>query len=170
MKTNQIVIGCMLFIFVMGCKSSSMALRSNSDTVQAGESTEGRSIKGSNGGETTDNNSGNAQTENVQGDSGSVSTDAAQYNGSTGANSVIQATGQASASSTDYSAMYAAIGMTEQQVAQLEAGMKRFMKTSTTTANGEMMGSVESERERQLKSILTDQQYKKYGDWKAENQ
>jgi hypothetical protein len=162
MKTVQVFTIFFLFVFLLGCKSSSMALRSNSDAVEG--NSDRPSTKGTRGGaggsETTDDGG------NARGDSGSVSADAAQYNGSTGGNDVILATEESDREPTDYTEMYTATGMTQDQIMELETAMKRFMKSATTRPNGEMMGTLESERERQLKTILSPQQFKKYAEWK----
>lgn len=163
MKTIGKVFGTLfLFMALLCCRSSSMALRSNADAKEG--NSDRPSTKGTKG---ATNGSGTiAEAGNAEGDSGSVSADAAQYNGTTGGNDVIFATEGSNREVVDYTEMYTATGMDQDQIAELETAMKKFMESTANRPNGEMMGTLESERERQLRSILTPEQFKKYVDWK----
>lgn len=87
---------------------------------------------------------------------------AAQVNGATGAMNNQLAKSSATKKFNDDSTLFNALGMTNEQMNAFKAAMNRFKKQQKTTASGEMMGSVESERNRQLKDILTADQYHKY--------
>ncbi|MUH34601.1 hypothetical protein D9O36_02000 [Zobellia amurskyensis] len=98
---------------------------------------------------------------------------AAQTNGSTGAMNNVQAT---RTSNTSYnsammnSSIYEEIGMTEDQITAYEAAMENFENKKRNAPNGEMLGSIESERTRQMKSILSEDQFETYQNWEFENQ
>lgn len=91
-------------------------------------------------------------------------------NGSTGGNANLYTNGtNAVASDIDYSEMYTAIEMTDNQIRDFETEMENFKNMQKNTANGEMMGTLSTERDRQLESILTSEQLEKYQDWKDAN-
>ncbi len=92
-------------------------------------------------------------------------------NGSTGANvNVNSASLKAPTSSEeDLSKMYEELKMTTDQINQLERAMDNFISKQRNSPNGKMMGTVASERQRQLKQILSDEQYAAYEKWKSRN-
>ncbi|WP_086478315.1 hypothetical protein [Arenibacter amylolyticus] len=92
-------------------------------------------------------------------------------NGSTGANvNVNSASLKAPTNSEeDLSKMYEELKMTTDQINQLERAMDNFISKQRNSPNGKMMGTVASERQRQLKQILSDEQYAAYEKWKSRN-
>lgn len=92
-------------------------------------------------------------------------------NGSTGANvNVNSASLKAPTNSEeDLSKMYEELKMTTVQINQLERAMDNFISKQRNSPNGKMMGTVASERQRQLKQILSDEQYAAYEKWKNRN-
>lgn len=92
-----------------------------------------------------------------------------QTNGSSGAMNNVQTFGENNTSSFDYDEMYSELEMTDDQISSFRAAMKDFQNKQVNTANGEMMGSIESERTRQLENILSEVQMVKYEKWQADN-
>jgi len=95
---------------------------------------------------------------------------AAQANGSTGAMNNVMAHSNTNSTSNEYADMFTKLEMSEEQISTFTAAMSRFKTQQSTTASGEMLGSVESERTRQLESILSSGQYAKYEEWLSNNQ
>ena len=58
----------------------------------------------------------------------------------------------------DYDQMFGALKMTDEQIRQFRMGMEKFQSRRVSTPNGEMLGTIESERDRQLENILTEEQ------------
>lgn len=92
------------------------------------------------------------------------------YNGSTGSNVNVNSeslevpiTGK-----EDYSKMYAQLKMTDDQIRQYENAIEEFERIQRKTPNGQMMGTVAGERQKQLKEILTSDQYRLYEQWKKD--
>ncbi|SHJ37585.1 hypothetical protein SAMN04488007_0135 [Maribacter aquivivus] len=71
---------------------------------------------------------------------------------------------------TEYSKMFTALEMSENQISIFKSSMERFKTKQANLASGEMLGSIESERTRQMESILSSAQYAKYEQWLADNQ
>lgn len=94
---------------------------------------------------------------------------AGQTNGSTGAMNNLQAVGGAKSHSFDYEQMYTDLEMTDEQIRSFRSAMEDFQEKQVNMPNGEMLGSIESERTRQLKDILSSEQFKKYSQWQADN-
>lgn len=92
----------------------------------------------------------------------------AQTSGSTGASNNLQMSNAAS-SSTDFEKLFSHLEMTEGQVNRFRKAMKDFQKKHKSNPNDEMMGSIEDQQDRQLKVILTQEQYGKYKAWKKSN-
>jgi hypothetical protein len=72
-------------------------------------------------------------------------------------------------SDEDLSEMYRKLHMTDSQIQNLEMAMEDFKKRQRSSPYGEMMGTLPSERERQLEDILTQQQLDAYEKWKSDN-
>ena len=87
---------------------------------------------------------------------------AAQANGSTGAMNNTLANISPNNSTDDYNSMFTALNMTDEQINTFNTAMNRFKKKQKNTASGEMLGSIESERTRQLENILSSEQFAKY--------
>ena len=87
---------------------------------------------------------------------------AAQANGSTGAMNNTLANISPNNSTDDYNSMFTALNMTDEQINTFNTAMDRFKKKQKNTASGEMLGSIESERTRQLENILSSEQFAKY--------
>ncbi|MUH38322.1 hypothetical protein D9O36_20935 [Zobellia amurskyensis] len=104
---------------------------------------------------------------------------AAQVNGSTGAMNNVQAsTGNGnvtnslrtnSSSSSMDNQMFTDLGMTDEQISAYKTAIEKFNSKKRNMANGDMLGSVESERSRQMKAILSDDQFTKFQNWEAKN-
>ena len=69
----------------------------------------------------------------------------------------------------DYLDMYSKLEMTDAQIQQFEGALTQFHTQQRNTPSGEMMGSLADERDRQLKEILSDDQYSTYESWKESN-
>ncbi|WP_149304946.1 hypothetical protein [Pareuzebyella sediminis] len=69
----------------------------------------------------------------------------------------------------DYSQMYIDLGMTDDQIRNFEMEMENFQSVQNNSPNGEMMGTLSTERDRQLENILTPEQFEEYQHWKEEN-
>lgn len=93
----------------------------------------------------------------------------AQTNGSTGAMNNVQANSTVKSPGLDYTQMYMDLEMNDDQIRTFRSAMEDFQKKRVNMPNGEMLGSMESERKRQLELILTDEQLAKYKDWQVEN-
>ncbi|WP_405384153.1 hypothetical protein [Maribacter sp. LLG6340-A2] len=87
---------------------------------------------------------------------------AAQANGSTGAMNNQMAKSNAKDGIANDQSMFTTLNMTNDQIKSYNAAMKRFKEQQKNRASGEIMGSIESERSRQLKDILTQEQYEMY--------
>ncbi|MEP2280326.1 hypothetical protein [Maribacter sp.] len=70
----------------------------------------------------------------------------------------------------EYATMFAKLEMSKEQISTFTSEMNRFKNKQANTASGEMLGSIESERTRQLEDILSSSQYAKYEQWLAENE
>ena len=98
--------------------------------------------------------------------------DNAKMNNGTIANSdetMASKTATAFSSDSDYSQMYTTLGMNEDQIQSFENALDDFKQRQRSTPSGEMLGTVEAEEGRQLKQILTSNQYDSYERWKSEN-
>ena len=78
---------------------------------------------------------------------------ATQVNGSTGAMNNIEAKNSSNGLGTEYSEMFTALEMSENQISIFKSSMERFKTKQANTASGEMLGSIESERTRQMEGI-----------------
>ncbi|GGW45405.1 hypothetical protein [Arenibacter certesii] len=93
------------------------------------------------------------------------------YNGSTGSNVNVNSASLEVPITTkeDFAKMYTELNMTDNQIKRLESAIKEFEDKQRNAPNGKMMGTISSERERQLKQILSDEQYSSYEQWKKNN-
>ncbi len=92
------------------------------------------------------------------------------YNGTTGGNMNVN-TGTSTSTSTSFSMseMYQDLRMTDAQIRNFQMAMTKFREKKRTSPNGEMMGTIASEQDRQLKKILREDQWEAYGTWKSEH-
>lgn len=63
---------------------------------------------------------------------------------------------------TDNSRMITELQMINDRIQSFENAMKDFTTRQQKTANGEMMGTVNGQRDRQLEKILSKEQYSVY--------
>lgn len=149
---------------LLACKSTKEASSSgkNSDSVSSISEENGKEAERSTSqtAESSDNGSDKNDTDSA----GIVS----QINGSTGAmdNARVSPDVASDDEATDLSEIYKNLQMTEDQIKNYEKSMKDFKEAVKNDAHGEMRGTVGNEQERQLKKILTEDQWNKYQQWK----
>lgn len=85
------------------------------------------------------------------------------------ADGTTEATSAPSSAGMDYLKMYSELEMTDSQIQDFETGLRNFYTQQKNIPSGEMMGSLSDERERQLKDILSEDQYSTYESWKMDN-
>ncbi|MBU2905937.1 hypothetical protein KO529_14150 [Arenibacter algicola] len=92
-------------------------------------------------------------------------------NGNTGGNANIigDKTDLSAPMTFDNNKLYQDIMMSKDQIREFETAMERFKEKQRNSPNGEMMGTIPSERDRQLGRILSSDQLKKYEIWKSNN-
>ena len=94
---------------------------------------------------------------------------AAQANGSTGAMNNLMAQGSSKTIASEYAEMFSKLEMSDEQISTFTSAMNRFKTKQANMPSGEMLGSIENERTRQLEEILSSGQYAKYEEWLANN-
>ncbi len=168
MKKNILIIiffaACTMVMF--SCKSNkSVNMPSERETAANTNMEEREDSQSANG---TNANETSAKEATESEEVGGVVT---QTGGSTGAAGSAQmpTSGQSTASTKDYDTMYSQLQMTEEQIQQFNMGMKEFSESVAKDPNGAMRGTIESEQDRQLGAILTDEQLRAYEDWKKNN-
>lgn len=67
------------------------------------------------------------------------------------------------------SQMYEQLKMTDEQVKNFENSVENFEMRQKNMANGEMLGTVDNEKERILEEILSPGQFSSYQIWKKDN-
>ena len=82
----------------------------------------------------------------------------------------VMAKGSTTTIRDEYADMFTKLEMSNEQISTFTAAMNRFKTKQANTPSGEMLGSIESERTRQLEEILSSGQYAKYEEWLANNQ
>ncbi|MDF4220831.1 hypothetical protein PXC01_04470 [Maribacter sp. M208] len=70
---------------------------------------------------------------------------------------------------SEYADLFSELEMNKDQISTFTAAMNRFKEQQANTASGEILGSIDSERTRQLENILSSSQYAKYEQWMAKN-
>ncbi|TDT43683.1 hypothetical protein CLV90_2805 [Maribacter spongiicola] len=98
------------------------------------------------------------------------STTAAMDNRSTTLNNNTSTAVKTLKSKNEYASMFSSLEMTDEQIRKFSVAMDQFKSKQANMASGEMLGSVESERTRQLESILSSSQLSKYEKWLVDNQ
>lgn len=162
MKKYTIIFG-MAFISVayVGCKSAKIDRSTNkNETGRTAESDSTRS-----GQVVTKNENNN----NMERDG--VTNVAQHYNGYTGSNIDVtsESTEDPIVTTEDYSKMFKELNMSQNQIDEFERAMKDFGTRQRNNPNGEMMGTLASERQRQLRQILSKDQYAHYEQWIRSN-
>ena len=86
---------------------------------------------------------------------------AAQANGLTGAMNNLMAQGSSKTIASEYAEMFSKLEMSDEQISTFTSAMHRFKTKQANMPSGEMLGSIENERTRQLEEILSSGQYAK---------
>ncbi len=159
MKKHILYLSVMVLILSIACNAAkdTTSRPVNQETAQEGNNeTKDMSM--------TDDNQ---ETQGGYGDTNAIQ----GANGSTGGNMNINTDTMTDSwrSGLNSSQMYADLNMTDEQIRSFEMAMTAFQEKQKSTANGEMLGTLESERDRQLENILTTEQFHKYEEWKANN-
>ena len=81
----------------------------------------------------------------------------------------VQIKSGSSTSSEELTQMFGELEMNEDQIRSYKSAMKAFEERKRTKPNAEMLGSLESERTRQLEKILSTSQLEKYKEWQTAN-
>lgn len=152
MNNSTITFLIVICIGFTACNSSKKigSARSNENIVNANEKTR---------------NDPNTSIDSVEAaDNQSYST-SSSYNGSTGAMNNLQANKNLDNSNYNDENMFVKLEMTEEQIDRFQSAMTDFSEKKRNTPSGEIMGSVESERKRQLQRILSVRQFKIYEEW-----
>lgn len=155
MKTNLITIIAIAAIFASCSSTKKMTSKNTEDTTVQMNSVENESTINA-----AERNESIMTQNNI----------ATQVNGSTGAMSNTGVQNNSKNSSNEYSKMYTTLEMSDDQISAFTSAMNRFKTKQAKTASGEMLGSIESERTRQMESILSSAQYAKYEQWLIDNQ
>lgn len=77
---------------------------------------------------------------------------------------------KSSNSANEYAPMYSSLEMTDEQIRKFSTAMDQFKSKQANMASGEMLGTIESERTRQLETVLSSSQLAKYEKWVIDNQ
>jgi len=80
-------------------------------------------------------------------------------------NEPMEVGGESLSYSNDFSEVYTEANMTADQIESFESALEEFEKRKRTNANGEMFGTTKDEAKRQLREILSDDQYSAYESW-----
>jgi len=155
---NTIVITAALTLILTSCSSTKQTSTNQTETVTEQVSTEQNVTTANTNSETS--NTSVIDQQNT----------AAQANGSTGAMNNVMAKGSATTTRDEYADMFTKLEMSNEQISTFTAAMNRFKTKQANTPSGEMLGSIESERTRQLEEILSSGQYAKYEEWLVNNQ
>ncbi|WP_424002564.1 hypothetical protein [Maribacter sp. IgM3_T14_3] len=102
--------------------------------------------------------------------SNTTSNTAVITNNSTTLNNETSTAIKSSNSSKEYAPMYSSLEMTDEQIRKFSTAMDQFKSKQANMASGEMLGTIESERTRQLETILSSSQLAKYEKWLIDNQ
>ncbi|MBG49688.1 MAG: hypothetical protein CML05_15480 [Pseudozobellia sp.] len=161
MKKYTILTAMGALVIMSACGSSKI----NAETTLNPENT--AQVESS---ETAINSNDDTDDEMSSNENAEVSANSIQgANGSTGGNANINtgANTTTTMGSLDSSNMYEAINMTDDQITTFEAAMDDFEEKQRSSANGEMLGTVDDERDRQLESILSADQFSAYEKWRG---
>ncbi len=171
MKTSIkiIAIGVLLSCVSCGAKKSTQSNLEKDQQEMSAQATDEAQ------GETAMNEPSDSM-DNGNNDRGTESADSAPMNDDTmGADTQANDTGATgttsapSSSNMNYLEMYSELEMTDDQIQEFETGLRNFYTQQNHTPSGEMMGTLSDERDRQLKDILSEEQYSAYETWKNSN-
>lgn len=157
MKTNMMYMAALVFAVSLGCKSSNISQSKSNKNVATSSEEKKETIGVENRENEASNLEGLGASNPVQ-----------MSNGSSGANTNMNMITSSSAS-IDYSQLYEDLEMTDDQIQQFRSGMEDFQNQRVKTPSGEMMGSIDSERDRQMEAILSPAQLEKFKAWKRDN-
>lgn len=157
------------------CKGTKTAPSANKENntqsmVNKDDNVKEKDTERSNSEATTNNDSRSQKSDstgtmaNIAGPGGIVS----QTNGSTGAmgNARMSTTTSPTIPDMDLEKMYKNLQMTEGQIQTFETSIQKFNESVKYHPNGEMLGTMGDEQERQLKEILSEDQWNKYQVWR----
>lgn len=156
MKTSIKIITVFSLLFCIAC-GAKRSTQSNIEKTQEDMATEG-----------TDESQGQTSPENTTEDDGAMeqSSSSVQTKNKPGIGSLNDNSGDTttapSTEKTDNSEMYSKLKMTDGQVQDFENGLEDFDNRQKNMANGEMLGTTASEKERLLEDILSPEQYATY--------
>lgn len=153
---NKIVLTAALTLILASCSSTKKTSTNNTETTTEQVSADQNTTTSS---EMEAENSSVISQQNM----------AAQANGSTGAMNNLMAQGSSKTIASEYAEMFSKLEMSDEQISTFTSAMHRFKTKQANMPSGEMLGSIENERTRQLEEILSSGQYAKYEEWLANN-
>ncbi|WP_164674182.1 hypothetical protein [Maribacter litoralis] len=158
---NKIVLTAALTLILASCSSTKKTSTNNTETTTEQVSTvQNTSTSSSSSSEIDAEDSSAISQQNM----------AAQANGSTGTMNNLMAQGSSKTIASEYAEMFSKLEMSDEQISTFTSAMNRFKTKQANMPSGEMLGSIENERTRQLEEILSSGQYAKYEEWLANNQ
>ncbi|VXB22430.1 hypothetical protein [Maribacter litoralis] len=157
---NKIVLTAALTLILASCSSTKKTSTNNTETTTEQVSTVQNTSTSSSSSEMDAEDSSAISQQNM----------AAQANGSTGAMNNLMAQGSSKTIASEYAEMFSKLEMSDEQISTFTSAMNRFKTKQANMPSGEMLGSIENERTRQLEEILSSGQYAKYEEWLANNQ
>ena len=160
---NKLIIGTIMTVILASCSGTNkISTNNSSSTVQTEDTSENNSTQ-------TMSESPNTEKEETKSSTEQTSTMAINVNGSTGAMNNVMARSNAANTPSEENKMFKALHMTDEQINKFNSAMDHFKKRQANTASGEMFGSIESERDRQLETILSKEQFSRYKQWQSDN-
>ncbi|WP_430424021.1 hypothetical protein [Maribacter litoralis] len=156
---NKIVLTAALTLILASCSSTKKISTNNTETTTEQVSAVQNTSTSSSSSEIDAEDSSAISQQNM----------AAQANGSTGAMNNLMAQGSSKTIASEYAEMFSKLEMSDEQISTFTSAMHRFKTKQANMPSGEMLGSIENERTRQLEEILSSGQYAKYEEWLANN-
>jgi len=160
---KQVITMAAIGLILVSCGGTKNTVK-NDTTMYSGaaNTTESATAQKENSSSTNDDDSVSVAEKASGGMAGSV-------NGSSGAMNNVQANSNRASSSMDYDQMFADLQMTDDQISTFRAGMEDFQDKQANMPSGEMLGTIENERTKQLENVLSDAQLEKYQEWESNN-
>ena len=155
---NRIIVTLALTVILTSCSSTKKTTSNNTKAVTARMNTAQN--------ETNTKSTETTASETAMNQKNSTE----QVNESTGAMNNVATENSSNSLGAEYSDMFTALDMSENQISIFKSSMERFKTKQANMASGEMLGSIESERTRLMESILSSAQYAKYEQWLADKQ
>ncbi|WP_299800730.1 hypothetical protein [uncultured Maribacter sp.] len=155
---NKIIVTLVLTVILTSCSSTKKTISNNTEAVTARMNT-AQTETNTKSTETTASETAMNQKNSTE-----------QVNESTGAMNNVATKNNINSLGAEYSEIFTALEMSENQISIFKSSMERFKTKQANMASGEMLGSIESERTRQMESILSSAQYAKYEQWLADKQ